>query len=159
MLTITCTRIANRKGQLAHESNMDHWRVTLNRLEEHGKSKARMTVEYSCGKGWKGQAPTLADVLCSLRSDASVPESFDDFCAEMGYDTDSRKAESTWKACRSIAIRMRKLLGPSGVYLLRDGEPVQAGHPNMLVGWMHRNHSYSWTHAMQHEGYSIEGVA
>lgn len=26
--------------------------------------------------------------------------SFEDFCSDLGYDTDSRKAEKTWKTCK-----------------------------------------------------------
>lgn len=56
-------------------------------------------------------APQLADVLCSLQSDcASGDLSFDEFCAEFGYDSDSRKAYATWEACTSLRGRMRSLM-------------------------------------------------
>lgn len=157
MLTLTATQIPARTDGNATDwsDGSTHWRCTLNRIDESGKSVARMTVQYSMGSAHTNP-PTLASVLESLRMDASAPASFADFCADLGYDMDSRQAEKTWKACRSIAVRLRKLIGPYGVFLLRDGEAVQAGHPNMLVGWMHRTHCYSWSHALQHEGYSIE---
>lgn len=47
--------------------------------------------------------PDLKDVECSLVSDAECFESssdFDDFCANLGYSNDSRKAELIYKACK-----------------------------------------------------------
>lgn len=56
--------------------------------------------------------PDVADVLYCLCSDACCGESsFDDFCSELGYDNDSRKAEKVWNTCRDMCIKMRVLLG------------------------------------------------
>lgn len=47
--------------------------------------------------------PQLVDVLYCLASDAQAVcfgQSFDDFCGEFGYDTDSRTAEKAYNACR-----------------------------------------------------------
>ena len=65
---------------------------------------------------WMGRAltrePTALDCLDSLLSDAQAGESsFDDFCANFGYDADSRKAERLHKRCGRIAKAMRRLLG------------------------------------------------
>ena len=65
---------------------------------------------------WMGQAhtdePTVDGVLDCLLSDAQGGEqSFEDFCSEFGYDTDSRKAENIWKACTITTKRMKHLLG------------------------------------------------
>jgi hypothetical protein len=44
--------------------------------------------------------PTLLEVCYSLAMNAqSGQERFPDFCANFGYDEDSRKAEETWRAC------------------------------------------------------------
>ncbi len=37
---------------------------------------------------------------CFMSDSASGDNSFEDFCSEFGYDTDSRKAEKIWKACK-----------------------------------------------------------
>jgi hypothetical protein len=46
---------------------------------------------------------TPAEVLeafeCFVSDALAGDQSFTDFCADMGYDTDSRQAERTWKAC------------------------------------------------------------
>jgi hypothetical protein len=44
----------------------------------------------------EGKAPTAYDVItCLTKND---PGDFEEFCREFGYDTDSRKAEKTYKA-------------------------------------------------------------
>lgn len=56
--------------------------------------------------------PTLDDVLYCLVMDAeAASETFEDWCANFGYDTDSRKAEATYNACVQIGIKLRNLLG------------------------------------------------
>lgn len=59
-------------------------------------------------------APDLANVLDCLRSDASSIDdarSFEDWASNFGYDTDSRKAEKTYRACQDSAQALRHLLG------------------------------------------------
>lgn len=57
--------------------------------------------------------PTAADVLYCLASDARGVEhaTFEDFCSEYGYDTDSRKAERLYEACKRTSKQMRDLFG------------------------------------------------
>lgn len=50
-------------------------------------------------------APKLDDVCHSILSDGAAffdGERFEEWCANYGYDTDSRKAEATWRACDDI---------------------------------------------------------
>jgi hypothetical protein len=56
--------------------------------------------------------PTAADVLSCLILDASATEiSFEEWCADLGYDEDSRKAEATYRACVKNGQKVRRLLG------------------------------------------------
>jgi hypothetical protein len=58
--------------------------------------------------------PTIADVLDAVAGDASMWENardFADFCADLGYDTDSRKAERIYNECGEIAKKLRFFLG------------------------------------------------
>jgi hypothetical protein len=58
--------------------------------------------------------PELDSVLDSLRSDSECwdnARNFDDFCSDLGYDTDSRKAESIYKACGEVSKELKYLLG------------------------------------------------
>lgn len=65
---------------------------------------------------WQGTGitsdPTAEGCLECLLSDAQSGElDFEQFCGDLGYDTDSRSAEATWKACQKVNENMRRLLG------------------------------------------------
>lgn len=70
--------------------------------------------------GAKLPAPDLLDVLYSLTMDAdAIDYSFDEWCANYGCDTDSRKAEATYNKCLAIAIKLRRMVGDEGLATLR----------------------------------------
>ena len=52
---------------------------------------------------------TLYDVLACTGSEFFIPETFGEFCAEFGYDEDSRKAEKTFRACRIQSAKLHKI--------------------------------------------------
>lgn len=55
-------------------------------------------------------APNIADVLHSLVLDGDAANrSFDDWCSELGLDTDSRKAERMYDACRDIGRQLQRM--------------------------------------------------
>ena len=54
--------------------------------------------------------PTREGVLGCLLSDCTE-DSFEDWCSNYGYDTDSRKAFATWEACRATMPKVRAFLG------------------------------------------------
>jgi hypothetical protein len=86
-----------------------------------------MTTYYSTGighrKGGKPVAPSLSMVLESLALDASTgDQTFSDWCADMGYDDDSRKALDTYLGCQKIATDLRALLGGKGLDDMRSVE-------------------------------------
>ncbi len=57
-------------------------------------------------------APELADVLYSLVSDSDVIEypTFEDWAENYGYDSDSRQAERTYRACLETALQLRQII-------------------------------------------------
>lgn len=92
----------------------DDWRQTANpwmvRLKYRGR---QLTVPF-----WTGSAitadPDAEGVLDCLISDATAYDNardFEDFCAEFGYDTDSRRAERTYRECGALSARVHKFLG------------------------------------------------
>ncbi|HVT61903.1 MAG TPA: hypothetical protein VHD33_00235 [Legionellaceae bacterium] len=84
----------------------DHWKVRFS------FGKRRMTTYFSMGYGHNGKAPEADDVLNCLISDCSViDQTFEDWAGDFGYDTDSRKAEKTYKACIKTGNRLLKFLG------------------------------------------------
>lgn len=102
-----------------------HYMVTLTRdLRGTGQDSPTMSVLWSQGSGIKG-LPKVTSVLDSLASDAQGIDnarSFEEWASEYGYDTDSRKAETTYNACRDIAKRLRKFLGADLYTALLDCE-------------------------------------
>ena len=98
---------ADANPNMADSQNMNHFKVTLR------YSGRQMTLYFSQGYGISGE-PTAADVLNCLASDSSSVEnarSFEDWASDLGYDTDSRKAEKIFKVCEKQAERLKKFLG------------------------------------------------
>jgi hypothetical protein len=85
----------------------NHYKVTLlcgNR---------RFTTYFSQGYAHTS-GPKAADVLDCLASDVSGfinARSFEEWCGEYGYDTDSRKAERTYRVIESQKDKMKQWLG------------------------------------------------
>ncbi len=107
-LTMTAGR-TDSNPNMDSSTAMDHWKVTIR------AGRSRMSTVFSMGYGHKGNAPTLADVLDCLASDASsvAQADYDEWARDMGYDTDSRKAERTYKACVRQGEKLKRLLGDS----------------------------------------------
>lgn len=65
--------------------------------------------------------PDSVDVIYSLVMDSDVLSysGFDDWAESLGFDTDSRKAESIWKECIGIALSLRAAIGDSGMNELK----------------------------------------
>jgi len=74
----------------------------------------QMTVPFSMGPA-HCKEPNAEDVLNCLASDSSSVENargdFEEWASEYGYDTDSRKAEKLFRACKKQAESLKKFLG------------------------------------------------
>lgn len=71
----------------------------------------------------QGLAPKPADVLHSLISDGGAffdGLTFEDWCAEYGYDDDSRKAEAMYRACDDTGRRLARMFSADEVAQLRE---------------------------------------
>lgn len=81
----------------------------------HPRKMETFVTEYSMGSALKGK-PKLEDVLESLSMDiSSADDTFESFCDNCGYDTDSRKAFQIYEACQVIAKDLTALLGRQGI--------------------------------------------
>lgn len=62
---------------------------------------------------YRAKAPLdIGDVLISLQCDSREWEAtFEDWCANLGYDTDSRKALEIFEACQNTAKTLLRALG------------------------------------------------
>lgn len=91
----------------------NHWRVTL----RYGRR--RLTTYFSTGSAL-GE-PGAADVLDCLASDAEGfinARDFEDWASEYGYDSDSRRAMSTYETIVKQATKLRKFLGDDNYRVL-----------------------------------------
>jgi hypothetical protein len=110
-ITMTAQRVSANPN-MQSDTRMDHWKV------QFSMGRKRMTAYFSMGLGHNGRMPEAEDVLDCLASDsASVDNArgFEDWASDFGYDTDSRTAEKTFKACEHAATRLSNFLG-SGLY-------------------------------------------
>ena len=81
----------------------------------------RMTVPFYGGELVTN--PTTAEVLECLLIDASgADESFDDWCCNLGYDTDSRKALASYQQVQDQTARLRRFLAGDTYDALQDPE-------------------------------------
>ena len=88
-----------------------HWKCVIKR------GRTKMTIFFSQGPAIVHE-PSLEEVLDSLGSDAGTylnARGFEDWAVEYGYDPDSRRAETIWKAVGKQIADLRRLLGESGL--------------------------------------------
>jgi len=73
-----------------------------------GDNRKTCSFPFSQGIGIK-ENPNINGVLECLQSDSlSGDFTFEGFCDEFGYDSDSRKAEKTFKACQETRFKLKK---------------------------------------------------
>lgn len=93
-----------------------HYLVTLSkgkpcsgRYTGNIRSGARITFDFwsSIADMEAGiQAVTPHDVLACIYGDVNCPETFEDFCSEFGYESDSIKALQMFRRCSAFSKRL-----------------------------------------------------
>lgn len=82
--------------------------------------KPAIQVTYSMGSAYT-EDPTREDVLHSILQVSMYGwESFDSFCAELGYDEDSRKAYAAWDECVRLDGYISAMFTPSELETLSE---------------------------------------
>lgn len=59
---------------------------------------------------------------------------------------------------KSIERQSAEMLLIQPYRLTRDGEEIMVGTELEILTYIHRKHSYSMQHALEHEGYRLEPV-
>ncbi len=100
--------------------------IVLRREKRLGAPVLRATPELLRGVGARSisvhdvehkvlvpRAPQVADLLQCLAGDAQsgAVGSFEAFCSDCDYDTDSRRAEAVYRACQKTNCELQALLG------------------------------------------------
>ncbi len=93
-------------------ARFDHWKGFSAALRNDAEGRARRVPIL----------PKIEDVIYSLLMDASVLDcgGFEDWAAEFGYETDSRKAEKLYRDCLESALKLRSAIGESALSELRE---------------------------------------
>jgi hypothetical protein len=96
----------------------------LTKFPEWAKQAWEITLKYK-GKraqfrfygGGKVSTPTASDLIWSVATDSTaLEESFNDWCGEFDYSTDSITARSTYKACQRNGSRLINLIGNAEIF-------------------------------------------
>ena len=83
-----------------------HWKVRLTRTNP----RRTMTLVYTLGPAFVGE-PKASDVIgCLVSTVGIIADTFEDFCSELGYDPDSRKAEDLYKRTKAQNRRTEAFL-------------------------------------------------
>lgn len=115
-ITIDCEYVDSNPN-MPDSENMNHWKCKLTRRTVNGGRRS-MTVYFSMGYGLSGK-PKATDVLDCLASDASsADQDFESWASDYGYDTDSRKAEQTYKTVAVATRKLKAFLGPDAFHTL-----------------------------------------
>jgi len=113
------TATFNRHGKYFDDDKQarDIYNITLKRGGREYTFKFGQSVVNS-GKKPNRKAPTAYDVLaCITKYD---PGTFEEFCGEFGYDTDSKKAEKTYKAVVQEWLTVSRLYNDEEIELMAE---------------------------------------
>lgn len=88
--------------------NWDHHNVTV--INKINGKRTRFDFWASIAKPELRTKYDVFNAFYCFVSDAIAGNmDFADFCAEVGYDEDSRRAEKTWKACKRSAAKLNRI--------------------------------------------------
>ena len=90
----------------------DIYKITL---KKEGKS---YSFKFGQSIAEKGEIPTAYTVLSGLTK--YEPDTFENFCSDFGYDTDSRKAEKTYKAVLKEWENINRLYTPGQIEKMQE---------------------------------------
>jgi hypothetical protein len=75
------------------------------------RKRRQMSTPFYMGSALTDE-PTAEDVLESLLLEYQAGrQTFEDYCADYGYDVNSHKAHATWEACRKSGDELERFLG------------------------------------------------
>lgn len=88
----------------------NQYKVTLARTRDGLPSGIPVEFDFwgSINDRKQGVDPGAYSVLACISGEINCPEKFEDFCAEYGYDEDSRKAFAMFEGCRDFGIKLRE---------------------------------------------------
>ena len=109
--TIKASYKGNKSWETSNDFKMQNFNNHMIKVT-NTETQQSVTFEY-----WnsivKGEITEEQEVLfafyCFLSDAVGASESFDNFCGEFGYDTDSRKAEKIYRKCKKQLEKLNKI--------------------------------------------------
>lgn len=118
--TVTLTRDGKTRT-LPYKMGLGHVQTPCGKpLNTASRYRSTPCDHVRCQNVEKPTPPTLYDVLTSLKADTTDGETFEDWCSNVGYDTDSRKALATYLACQESENESRRFFGSDWRTILDD---------------------------------------
>lgn len=113
-VNFSAKQIDKRTDGLMQDS-ATHWEVTFSRAGQ------TLHTQYSMGSAHTGM-PKETDVFNCLLMDTAdwLEDGFENWAEMLGYDSDSRKAEKIYNACKETAYGLARLFKPSELSDLRE---------------------------------------
>ncbi len=121
-ITLATSRGALTTDYMQGIGHLPEYRQTFGRKTVAEDEAERNAAESGRWGRGKIPAPPLAEALHSLLSDAEALDfgTFEEWARELGFDADSRAAETTYKACLSIGLQFRAMIGGAAIRALRE---------------------------------------
>lgn len=108
-------------GDMSRGGLHNEFKVTVKNTNDGNKTSFPFfasTFDYDRGVKEMDENSLLHAFYCLLFDAESGSQDFEWFCGNMGYDTDSRKAEKIWKACRKQYPKIQKIGAKDDLYEL-----------------------------------------
>lgn len=105
---ITATYTGSKQADWENINNWNHHRVTVTNTN-NGKEIGFDFWASLAHPHLTSLYDTVNAFHCFVEDAISGDMDFEEFCFEFGYDTDSRRAERTWKACKKAAEKLRRI--------------------------------------------------
>ena len=105
-VTVNSERCDENPNMVDSARTMDNWKCVL-------KCDGRqLTLFFSQGYGHGGAPPKIETILECQRSEYVDDDvDFEEWASDFGYNSDSRSAERTFKACQKGSRKLEKFLG------------------------------------------------
>lgn len=108
---------ADFKGEKASpwdKNNFNHYVVKVKNNDNNKKTSFDFWVGDRLGKNYFNSDYELLNAFyCFVSDGLSAVDGFENFCSEFGYDTDSRRAEKIFKACKRSEEKLFRVTGYS----------------------------------------------
>jgi hypothetical protein len=113
--------VANKLVIESYRMGLGHIQTPCGKpIQTHHRYRHEPCQHARCQGKSKPVAPDLYTVFCSLKADDTHGATFDQWCGDLGFDTDSRKAMDMYLACQKSEADSRRFFGEDWLRLVSD---------------------------------------